>query len=450
MLIKLTPIIENIPISFATFLTWVPFSWRLGHIYKKSQVEIVNFNRMNELEKRAYIFGRVKRIVDTAYNTNKFYHDFYNQHNFSPKMLQCYDDLKLIPIVTKADLKSYPLEKRSTLKHGCYLANTGGTSGEPLEFYLAAESPGREWAHMHHIWSKLSYVQNKLKLTFRGMNFGKKALKYNPIQNEFKVNAYIDIATISEAIKEIATKYPINYLHGYPSAIYRFADFLEKNDQETLFILCKSLKGIFLGSEYPAPVYREVIESTFRVPSISWYGHSERALLAYEEKEKYVYVPFHTYGYCEAVKDESGSYRLIGTSYDNTVSPFIRYDTGDLIEPIDEENPLQSFRITLGRIGEFIYDENNQAISLTALIFGRHHQIFRKAKFLQVWQPCPGKAIILVTFTNEGDSSEIIWEKEFDTTGIRMDFEFSVLNEPVFTSSGKVPLLIKNSPNSVT
>lgn len=447
MLAKLIPLIENIPISFSPILTRIPFSWRFGPDYKKAQAEIYLFNRMNEGERKNYIYNRIKKIIQFAYNKNIFYYNFYTKNKFKPEKLRCFDDLKNIPIVTKADLKSYPLEKRSNSKLSCYIANTGGTSGEPLEFYLDFKSLAREWAHIHHIWSKLGYKPTDLKLTFRGMSLGEKALKYNIFYNEFKINTYMDISLVVKAIKKIIIKYPIFYLHGYPSTIYQFADFLKTYDNETLYLLKKSLKGIFLGSEYPAPIYRDVIESTFKVPSISWYGHSERALLAYEEDEKYVYVPMHTYGYCEAVKEQSGSYRLIGTCYYNTVSPFIRYDTGDLIEPLGEENPLQSFRITLGRIGEFIYDRNGQAISLTALIFGRHHKIFQKAKFIQVWQPCQGKAIILVTLNKEIDSSEINWEKEFDTTGIKMQFDFKIINEPIYSSSRKVPLLIKDMTN---
>ena len=35
--------------------------------------------------------------------------------------------------------------------------NTGGTSGQPLEFYLDHQAFAREWAHMHHLWQAHGY-----------------------------------------------------------------------------------------------------------------------------------------------------------------------------------------------------------------------------------------------------------------------------------------------------
>ena len=48
--------------------------------------------------------------------------------------------------------------------------------------------------------------------------------------------------------------------------------------------------------------------------------------------------------------------RLIGTSYYNRVSPFIRYDTGDLVEDETKDGLMQSFRVAKGRSREFIRD----------------------------------------------------------------------------------------------
>jgi len=89
---KFSELIENIPAAFEPFLTRIPFSWRLGPLYKKIQAEISVFNRLSDADRKNYIFERVKNIVDIAYRTNKFYFDFYNKNNFSPDMLTCFDD----------------------------------------------------------------------------------------------------------------------------------------------------------------------------------------------------------------------------------------------------------------------------------------------------------------------------------------------------------------------
>ena len=76
-------------------------------------------------------------------------------------------------------------------------------------------------------------------------------------------------------------------------------------------MLSVNLKGAFLGSEYPHKQYREVIEDVFDIDTISWYGHTERAVLAYEKHEQFVYEPFLSYGFSEAIKNEEGEYESL-------------------------------------------------------------------------------------------------------------------------------------------
>ena len=125
------------------------------------------------------------------------------------------------------------------------------------------------------------------------------------------------------------------------------------------------------------------------------------------------------------------------------VSPFIRYDTGDIIDPKWDNQMLDSFRISEGRVGEFIVDKKGRRISLTALIFGRHHKIFELARFVQVRQTEPGKATIVISFPQGIHSEQITIAQGFDLSGVAVDFDFEIRTEPYVTSGGKVPLLVK-------
>src|SRR5699024_7422032 len=121
----------------------------------------------------------------------------------------------------------------------------------------------------------------------------------------------------------------------------------------------------------------------------------EFSILAYE-KQSFVYKPFATYGYAEALATNvSDEYRLIATGFYNEVSLFIRYDTGDLIKELVYENStLESFVISSGRVGDFIIDAHGNQVSLTALIFSRHHIAFEKADFIQIKTSKNGHAIL--------------------------------------------------------
>jgi len=292
---------------------------------------------------------------------------------------------------------------------------------------------------MHAIWATLGYRYTDEKITIRGKNIGNRFYKYNFNQNEFLINAYAPLQENLHACCELITKRNIKWIHGYPSSVYSFLRELESVDSVLFEILLSKVKGVFLGSEFPAPQYRKYIEQHCKLKTISWYGHSEMAVLAPErEPGSGIYYPFHSYGYAEAVRD-GDSYRLIATSTHNFASPFIRYDTGDLIEPTFNDGLLESFRIKEGRNSDSVVDKNGRSISLTGLIFGRHHEAFGHSEHVQVKQPAPGKIEILVTSKEPRDN----WTELFDFSNAYFDVSFTQIGAPVRTPLGKVQLLLK-------
>lgn len=420
------------------------FLWNLRGINKHKYV----FNTFNILpidEKKEWIFHNVKSITLNAQVNNEFYKEHYEKHNFDASTLKKFDDLERIPIVTKDDLRN---SRSSWMKydHSKYTGNTGGTSGSPLKFNLSKEILDKEAFYITNIFQGLGCGKDKGRLVFRGLNVLKnKHIQFVLSEDAYLINLYIPFNELLPDLLDFFDKNQINYFHGYPSAIYQLALFCQKpQNGHLLEKIRKNLKGVLLGSEFPAPIYRKTIEEVFRVRSLSWYGHSEMAILAVERDSPYVYYPFHSYGYCEAIVIETGRTNLIGTSYLHHDTPFIRYDTGDSIELVSEENGLiNSFKIAQGRVGEYILDSNGHPISLTALIFGRHHKAFEFADFIQVSQSMPGQAILhisLSNLSNQSNLSEII--NTFDLSRVNITFKINLRNSPYRTKSGKVPLLI--------
>ena len=442
---KIKSISKNIPLPIGLFLSHIPYNFRPGYgwLYNKRKNEIILFDQMSTTMKKEFIFKHVKAIVDHAWNNIPFYRNLYQEHDFTPFQLKEYPDLQKIPIISKSMLQKYKLEYRSLAQKNRILVNTGGSSGIPLAFYILPNSLGHEWAHMHYIWEKLKYSTNNIKLMFGGEKL-KNAIEYDGLRNSYLVNIYRSFNEIATLLRPIAGNKRIRFLHGYPSAIYEFAKYCESEDNDLANLLRDNLWGAFLSSEYPAPIYRKKIEEVFKIPTISWYGHTERSVLAWEEKQAYEYVPFQTYGYAEAKIDlNTGNTKLIATSYYNTASPFIRYDTGDeiKIERIDD-GILKTFRIEGGREGDFIIDNKGKNISLTGLIFGRHHSAFNYSEFIQIGQTEPGKAVLFVTVKKSKSPDEIL-KNGFDKEGVDIEFECKIIDSPIVTKNGKVKLKVE-------
>lgn len=434
--------LKNIPVGLGKIINKVPYSRRpgIGKIYIERKNQINCFDNIDSYSEKQFVFQNMKKIVEFAYQNTVFYKDYYDKMSFNPNELNSFEDIEKIPIITKEDLNNYSIEDRSFNKKGSYLVNTGGSSGTPFSFYIEPSSMGHEWAHMHTIWEKLNFHSEDLKLVFGGRSDVKQGVEYDVVRNHFAIDIYADYDEIAPKLRKIVKKYKIKYLHGYPSSIYDFAKYCEETNQELGKLLKVNLKGAFLGSEYPHKYYRETIERIFNIKTISWYGHTERAVLAYEKDEKFKYVPFLTYGYAEALLNGDSQYELIGTSWYNEASPLIRYNTQDIVEePMVKNNLLKSFKILKGREGEFVIDRRGKKINLTGLIFGRHHQIFNHSKFIQVKQIEKGK--IEIFYVSELEINDAA--KLFDTKNLDFDIQFVKINEPIRTISGKVSLLIK-------
>lgn len=430
---------EKIPPYAGVMLNYVPFRFRLGMDYDEYYLRADKLMRADYETKNKFIIDNFNRIFHHFRENSLLYSSYLRQTGCDPQEIKSMEDINSLPIITKTLLREMPVESRTIMKHGLKQVNTGGTSGSPLSFFLENNFYSREWSHIHYMWRRIGYKPSMTKITIRGKNINE-IYKYRFNQNEFLINSYYSFKKEDylELLK-VFKKYNTEFIHGYPSAIYNFLKEVSVNAPFLLDFLKKNIKGIMFGSEYPSPHFRHFIEALLTENTISWYGHTEGVILAGELDQKYVYVPFLSYGYTEAVKTEN-QYHLVGTSFDNFATPFIRYDTEDVINPkFDDNGMLESFRITEGRLGEFVKDKNNKRISLTALIFGRHHQLFDKVNFIQVKQTEPGQITVLYANSNPIENPSEL----FDSTNLNIDVHFQQVKEPFKTTFGKIPLLIK-------
>ena len=152
-----------------------------------------------------------------------------------------------------------------------------------------------------------------------------------------------------------------------------------------------------------------------------------------------IYLPLHSYGYVEVIS-KNGVKQLVGTSYCNTSSPFIRYNTEDEVDnDMSDDGMLISFSMKGGRPSEYILDKNGKKISLTGLIYGRHHKLFDFCASIQIKQNIAGYATVLYVSRNDIDTEP---SALFDSENVEIEFEFKAIPQPIRTVSGKIRLLV--------
>jgi phenylacetate-CoA ligase len=337
----------------------------------KEYYDFFNLLKLNEKksidEIKQYQFDELKKIINIAYNHTAFYKDKYDRANFHPSMLNSLDDIKKIPVLTKNEIRNNALEminkqidKKSLLK-----GFTSGSTGKALELYYDKKTISREWASICYQWERIGYKAGDGRIELRGFIQDKRDFIYLPDEKVLQINIIkmnkLNIDKIINKINAIGYK----FIHGYPSAIFKFAKIIESSK------ISYSPIAIMMASEVLYDWQMKVIDDTFKCNKIIHYGQAEKvALGAWTDKRKYSFIP--SYGLLEY---DENSEELIATGFINEAMPLIRYqltDTIDSISDISLSKDKSLYPVVSdihGREEDFTYDENKNIIPPAVVTF---------------------------------------------------------------------------------
>ena len=380
MLVHLKNIYQHLPYSHLGILKYIPDKWLYGRSYALSKVSTAQEEVIPNLF-RMLIYNRT--------NT-----DFGKRHiplDFGE--VESLDVMKSLPLVSFSDLASDMSHYASRLYNGrnSYITSTGGTGRNPTPILLSNESFALEWKHMHKIWKTCGYEKKQhLKLTLRGIKLtGEKLFEYNPLYNELVIDTFRLTQTSFQSLLPKILPYGIEYIHGYPSLVREFMDYLKV----TGFSL--KLHGIFLGSEGVSEDEKTAISSFFGCPVIAWYGQSEKVTLAYDTLMNGEYEVFTSYGFPYILNpDQNGFGEIIGTTFVNQALPLLNYRTGDYGSIIEKNEKIYLNGI-IGRWGkDFLYLSPTKRIPTTSVNI--HSKIQQEILFYQIHQSVYGEVHILI------------------------------------------------------
>jgi phenylacetate-CoA ligase len=389
---------------------------------------------------REYQFNKLKEILIYSYTYIPYYNELFKKISFDPNKFYDFRQIEQIPLLTR-ELVIQNFDKlisSKKVKNGYYVGKTGGSTGTPLTFYLDYDSIYKENAFIYFYRKKLGYCFNDKLATFRVLGYGEKLWRYNAMYNEILFSTTrLSKTTILEYARKI-NEFKPQYLNGYLSAIW----FLAKLLQEYKINLEFRLKGIFLISETIDNSQREFIEHFFSTRSSTFYGHSERAVIAEEvEPNRYYFDPY--YGYTEQIYCKDDEYSIVSTGFLNKTTPFIRYQTDDICSPENQYYRIEGKRCSI--IG--LRGKNNEFLTSTGFNLGM--EIFSKFINYQFVQREIGKADLFIIVNNDFQPQELsAIQKVLDeqTKGV-IDIKIKIVDKLVFTERGKFQKYICNITN---
>jgi phenylacetate-CoA ligase len=370
---------------------FLPSRLRFGSsVYNKYRRMIRETSFLDEKEIKAFQFDHLKRIVNYAWEIPG-YRKHWEKGNFSPDKLKSFGDLQKIPFITKEILRDNLEDFSVKNLKGVHKLTTGGSTGIPFGFYQQRKNNLIELAFMHEIWAQFFPLINfNTKATIlRGKRLSG-PIGYDPLNGLILSSFDLTPKNIKEYISAIE-KYKTPILRAYPSSLYVFATYIE----ELRYKLNHKFDVIMLGSEILYDFQYEQIKRVFNAPVVNWYGHGEKTILAGYCKHNINFHAFPQYGITEIIDNENNEVaegetgELIGTSFWNFATPFIRYRTKDFARKGEKKcsscnRHFQLINEIIGREHEFIIDMNRKPIALTgvSIICGTFNEI-NQFRFVQ-------------------------------------------------------------------
>jgi phenylacetate-CoA ligase len=377
-------IYDGLPKQYLKFLKYVPDRLLFGRSYLEWKGKI-SLEKNDLDENLARLLCYVRR--HTAYGRD-------NLSTFDIHVFNAREILERLPKVTSQDLAEnlsyYTSDEFNSLNS--YVMTTGGTGRNPTTILLSNELFGIEWAHVHHIWSAVGYDRKQhLKLTLRGKSLkGSRLVEYNPLYNELVVDTFGVKRSNFPQLLQSLKKYNIQYIHGYPSLVKEYIAYYREFGGKP------NLRGVLLASEGVTPLEKDMISNFFECPVISFYGQTERALLAVDLDATGRYKVYSSYGYPRVVDGE-----LLITSFINKALPLVNYVIGDGANVVEERDSLYLTDLTSRWGKDFIYLDREKRIPTSAV--NLHSMIQNEIMFYQIHQKEFGK--IEIRIWQKSDSS---------------------------------------------
>lgn len=314
-------------------MNWFKISLQLNKFpITRAQKRLQEIQEIPDEDYRDYIETQRKTIVQFHLNNNKFYRDFFSQHEYS--------DWKDVPVMQKSDLQR-PLKERLSKSFGTnnsYVGKTSGSSGHPFIFAKDRFCHALTWAEFI---DRYQWINIDLNRSLQARFYGIPLDFYGNLTERFKdrvsLRRRFNVFDLSEkkmlAFLERFRKSNFDYINGYTSAIVLFAKYLEKH-KFILKEICPSLKVCIVTSEKLFENDKMLIERSFGVPVVNEYGASEVGLIAFENKEGQWIVNSESL-FIEILDEHNNILpygeegRIVITSLYNKAHPMIRYDIGD-------------------------------------------------------------------------------------------------------------------------
>lgn len=312
---------------------------------------------------KQYQNKKYKKILNNASENISYYKEFGT-------------DISTYPYIDKTTLNKNKDKFLSPKKSGVIInGETSGTTGTPLSIPQNMESVVTEQAFINRMMKWAGFNSGDKRAWLRGdmivpLEQNEKPFwRYSYSENMIMLSSFHMSQDHLQDYINAMVDFGVQIIQAYPSSIVTLAKYLDVNNQFYL----GDLKSIVTSSESLSKEDKLLVEKRFKCTVFDWYGLFERvaAIASCEQGRYHILTDYSYIELLPAGKTEDGRDRaeIIGTNFNNSLYPLIRYKTGDHVILSNEKScPCgRVFPIVEsieGRVGDYLIAENGQKVHI--------------------------------------------------------------------------------------
>src|SRR4030067_1765971 len=291
---------------------------------------------IRELEKTQWL--TIKEIKELQKKKFQKLCGFVKEHvPYFKDLLDSKSNIIEFPFLTKEIIRKNIEKMCSSKAHSLIRSNTGGSTGEPLIFYLGKRRISADIAAKMRAtrWWGVDIGDPEIVIWGSPVELKKQDIVRNIRDRLFRTRLLSAFDMSEEKIYEyvsIIRTYKPKHIFGYPSSIYLLAKFARQSNMKLSNI---GVKVIFCTAERLYDHQRELMLDVFGAPVANGYGGRDAGFIAHECPHGSMHITAESI-IVEIVDHEGNPLpagcngEIVITHLDSHDFPFIRYKTGDI------------------------------------------------------------------------------------------------------------------------
>lgn len=280
---------------------------------------------------------RLKAFLTDIATHVPYYRELFARTGFDPAKVNGPADLQALPYLTKAVIKQNGDALRADDARGLARFNTGGSSGEPLIFFIGTERVTHDVAAKWRAtrWWDVDIGDPEIVIWGSPIELGTqdrvRLIRDKLMRTELLPAFEMSDAKVEGFIARIREMRP-RMLFGYPSAISHIAAHAEKKG---IRLDDLGIKVVFVTSERLYDHQRDIISRLFKAPVANGYGGRDAGFIAHACPSGSMHITAEDI--IVEIIDSDGNVLPPGQSGEIVVThlatrdyPFVRYRTGDV------------------------------------------------------------------------------------------------------------------------